>query len=279
MDMFIDALVAEIPGDYIIFIQTNGSQLLQHSWFFEKWGPRLMISISYDFMYQDINRTQFGITPTLEMLRKNGVQDIQFQYVMPISDPKCFSLQNLKSITDLCFKNGVKQVCLIPLRHYRGKTKFKVIVDEINLPQFFDAFLKFVQMLYIMGIDVLVDGHSSGLDKHYFDNHKQMILSPDGKIYPEYDFLEYQRPETVIGTWKGEVALNRVDPTQEDAMLHSRCITCPSKPTCGLKYLFGMFDEDPTNSQCEQFYQMLTVIIQHVQKLKQQKTLLHWIGV
>ena len=277
MDKILTALVTAIPGEYLIFIQSNGSQMLQNRWFFEKWGSRLSISISYDFLFQDINRTLFGIDHTLDMLKECGVANIQFQYVMPIQDPKVFSLAAIKSITDLCFRHNVKHVNLIPLRHIRGKDKFRVIVDEINLEQFFGAFIKFIHVLYVMGINVLVDGHSDDIDKHYFDDHKQMVLSPDGLIYPEYDFLEYKRTETSIGRWKGDVVLSRKDVSTR-VELNPHCSNCPAHNECGLKYLYAVFDRDPTESNCRQFYQMLTFIIKHTQKLKQHPNLVEWIG-
>lgn len=280
MDKMMDAICAEIPGDYAFYIQSNGSQMLQHRWFFEKWGPRLEVSISYDFLYQDLNRTLFEINPTMQMLNAVGVRGKQFQYVMPVTDPKVFSLAAVKSITDICHKNNVRRINLIPLRHIRGKDKFEVIVDRLDLPQFFDAFLKFIHILYTMGIDVVVDGHGHGLDKHYFDDHKQLVLSPDGLLYPEFDFLEYKRIETTVGRWRDPIEVERVKPREnEDQMLRPGCVSCPSRETCGLKYLHGMFGTDPATTKCVQFYQMLTVIIQHAQKLKQQPTFFHWIGI
>lgn len=279
MDKFMEGITAAVPGDYRVFVQTNGSQLLQHEWFFEKWGRKLTVSISYDFMFQDLNRTMFQVGPAIDMMHRHGVEHVQLQYVMPINDPRVFSFAALKSITDICFKHNVRHLDLIPLRHYRGKDKFKVIVDELDLPQFFHAFLKFIHMLYIYGIDVVVDGHGSGIDKQYFDNHKQMILSPDGYIYPEYDFLEYQRHETIIGQWKGDAVQVSRQRSDEDEMIWDQCITCTSRSSCGLKFLFGMFDVDPAGSKCKQFYEMLDIIILHTQKLKQKPSILEWVGV
>jgi radical SAM protein with 4Fe4S-binding SPASM domain len=280
MDKMMDAIVQSVPGDYPFYIQTNGSQILQHRWFFEKWGPRLEISISYDFMYQDLNRSLFEINPTLKMMAETGVRGRQFQYVMPVTDPKVFSLAAIKSITDICHKNDVRRIVLIPLRHIRGKDKFRVIIDELNLPQFFDAFLKFVQMLYLMGIDVVIDGHGNGFDKHYFNDHKQLVLSPDGYLYPEFDFLEYKRTETTVGRWRDPVSVERIKTKeQEDQMLRPKCQVCPSRDLCGLKYLHGIFETDPETDKCAQFYQMLMVVIQHAQKLKQQPTFFHWVGI
>lgn len=278
MDKILSAIVEEIPGDYLIFIQTNGSQMVQHRWFFEKWGHRLSISISYDFMYQDLNRTAFGIDPALQMLNECGVVNIQFQYVMPIHDPRVFSLASIKSITDVCFKHKVKHLNLIPLRHIRGKDKFRVIVDEINLSQFLDAFLKFIHILYVMGINVIIDGHSTDVDKHYFDNHKQMVLSPDGLIYPEYDFLEYKREETTLGRWKNGVEVTR-QRADETVMLKEHCLQCSSRDMCGLKYLYSIFDKDPSDSACVEFYRVLMFIIAHTQKLNQKRSILEWVGV
>lgn len=279
MDKMIEAIVEVVPGDYPFYIQTNGSQMLQHRWFFEKWGNRLEISISYDFHFQELNRSLFEINPTLKMLKDCGVRGIQFQYVMPINNPKVFSLAVVKSITDVCFKNGVRRLNLIPLRHIRGKDKFDVIVDDIDLRQFFDAFLKFIQILYVMGLDVIVDGHGIGFDKHYFSDHKQLVLSPDGLMYPEYDFLEYKRTEAAVGRWRTPVSVDRVKtPEEEDKMLRPKCQTCPARDMCGLKYLHGMFETDPQTDNCATFYQMMMVVIQHAQKLKQQPSLMHWIG-
>lgn len=280
MDKIMDATREAVPGDYPFYIQSNGSLMLQNRWFFEKWGKQLEISISYDFMYQDINRSHFEIIPALKMLKECGVRGIQFQYVMPINDPKVFSLAAIKSITDICFKSGVRRLCLIPLRHIRGKDRFHVIVDEISLPQFFDAFVKFIQILYVMGLDVVVDGHGKGFDKHYFDNHKQLVLSPDGLLYPEFDFLEYKHTEASVGQWRAPTEVKRQKTVEEEnEMLRPKCITCPARSGCGLKYLHGMFDTDPQSDACVTFYQMMMVVIQHAQKIKQQPSLMHWIGV
>lgn len=280
MDKAMDAITQAVTGDYAFYIQTNGSLMLQNRWFFEKWGPRLEVSISYDFLYQNLNRTLFEITPALKMLQDCGVRGVQFQYVMPINDPRVFSLSAVKAITDICLKNGVRRLNLIPLRHIRGKDKFDVILDDINVPQFFDAFLKFIHILYAMGLDVVVDGHGKGFDKHYFDDHKQLVLSPDGLLYPEYDFLEYKRTETSVGSWRIPIHVDRKKTREEeDAMLRPGCVQCPARDACGLKYLHGMFETDPKTNKCAQFYQLLTVVIQHAQKLKQQPSFFHWVGV
>src|ERR1700675_4424111 len=53
IDKILDAVEIEFPGaDFPIFIQTNGSRIVNNEWFLEKWNSRLHISISYDFIYQ-----------------------------------------------------------------------------------------------------------------------------------------------------------------------------------------------------------------------------------
>jgi radical SAM protein with 4Fe4S-binding SPASM domain len=274
MDQVLDAIVAEFDTDFMIFIQTNGSMILGNEWFLDKWQKQLMISISYDFMYQDINRTLFDIHGTLNALSDRQIP-VQLQYVMPTNDPKVFSLRAVKSITDVCHGHEDVSVNLIPLRHIRGKDKFRVILDELDVKQAIAALLQFIQILYVMKVNVVVDGHGEGIDKHYFDNHKQLVLSPDGHIYPEYDFLEYKMKTTRIGKWKNGVEINRQQ--SEDHLLLEGCQTCPSREMCGLKYLYKAFDKEPEGA-CVEFYKMLKIVILHAQKLKQQNTLLHWIG-
>lgn len=278
MQSIIEAVTEVMPGDYPIYIQTNGSLITANREFIERWGSRLDVSISYDFMFQDVNRKHFEIIPALRLLNEVGVRGIQFQYVMPINDPRVFSLDAVKEITSVCIKNNVRRLNLIPLRHIRGKDKFEVIIDKLDIAQFFGAFLKFIHVLYALEMDVIVDGHGVGFDKHYFSNHKLMILSPDGMIYPEYDFLEYKETKTAIGTWKDKVVVTRTREI-EDQIIPDPCKTCTVRDLCGLKYLHGMFDTLPSTSKCVEFYKLLYVVIQHAQKLKQQPSFFHWIGV
>lgn len=273
MDEILDAIVKEFDDEFMVFIQTNGSMILGNEWFLDKWKDQLMISISYDFLYQDINRTLFDIHGSLNALSDRDI-GVQLQYVMPINDSKVFSLKAVKSITDVCYGHKDISINLIPLRHIRGKDKFRVILDDIDVKQSAAAFLQFIQMLYVMKINVTVDGHGDDIDKHYFDNHKQLVLSPDGYIYPEYDFLEYKMEETRIGNWK-RIEINRQ--RDEEHLLLDGCKTCSSREMCGLKYLYKAFDKEPEGS-CVEFYALLNVAIKHAQKIKQKNTLLHWIG-
>ena len=128
-----------------------------------------------------------------------------------------------------------------------------------------------------IGIGVVVDGQAEGVDKHYFDNHKQIVLSPDGFIYPEYDFLEYRMEETRIGTWRDEVRLSRISDFDKDFLL-PECRSCEAVETCGLKYWYKKFAQEPKGN-CRTFYRATLLAILHAQKLKQKPNFMKWIGV
>ncbi len=279
MDEIITRIVESTDQPVMIFVQTNGSLITKNRWFFEKWRDILYVSISYDFMHQTINRTPMDAESAIAMLNDVGITKIQLQYVMPISDPKVFGLNTVKSITRMFSTYQIQGLVLIPLRHYRGADKFKVIIDELDLPQFFGAFMRFIHVLYAYNINVQIDGQGEGIDKHYFDNHKQLVISPDGKLYPEYDFLEYQWHHTAIGEWKNDIRIDRHQPETETSLILDDCRECPSRPVCGLKYLFKGFDKPRMTDKCKTFYQMMNAIILHTQKLKQQPSFFHWIGV
>lgn len=276
MDKIMDAITDEVSNSIPFFIQTNGSLISQHEWFFKKWGSRLYISISFDFQYQELNRTKFVIEPAIKMLKQYGIEGIQLQYVMPISDPQVFSFDALKTMVTTYKRLGATSIDLIPLRHLRGGDKFDVIVDKINIGQFALAFLDFIQMLYIKGVNVFVDGHRTGHDKTYFNNHKQMILSPDGYLYPEYDFLEYQWTDTRIGQWKESHQIVQIKPELD--LIKSQCVECPSRSECGLKYLYHGFDR-PISGNCVTFYQAMKLIVAHTQKLTSRPKLIDWVGI
>ncbi len=283
MDNILDKIDEMFPdSNFPFYIQTNGSLIVGNEWFLKKWKERLFVSISYDFLFQGENRTEFDIAATIQALQSAGVNNIQFQFVVPIHKRNAFSLDTIKSITDVCAKNNIKRINIIPLRHIRGKDKFRVIVDEIDLKAFFNAFTKFIEMLYVMGMTVLIDGQEHDFDKHYFENHKQIILSPDGYIYPEYDFLEYKMYDTVVGTWKKQtiipIKLVRDNPDQETPLIPLICVDCESRDQCGLKFLYKEFEKTPQGN-CRTFYQMLNIAIKHSQKLRQKPTLMHWIGI
>ncbi|MCW6598676.1 radical SAM protein [Yersinia ruckeri] len=278
MDGILDRL-AEIDYKPRIFIQTNGSMLLKHRDFLDKWKDYLFVSISFDFAFQGLNRTEFPIVETIQTLNEFNI-GVQLQYVMPLNNKQVFSLQAIDSILEVWKSCKVESLNLIPLRHIRGKDQFQVLVHDMNIQALIQELLKFIQLLYVFGINIYIDGHSGAeIDKNYFGDHKQLVLSPDGYIYPEYDFLEYRVEGSRLGSWLGIIDVQRSNSQQEQFLIPKSCLTCPQKDNCGLKFLHSLFDTQPQHDKCSTFYQGLTIAIKHLAKLKAKPTLLHHLGV
>ena len=263
-----------IRNGWKMSITTNGSLIKKNEDFFKEYADVLYVTISYDFMHQAHNREEFDVVEMSEVLNSNKVQ-WQWQCVLPIDRPDSFSFENIASIVRTCYKTRCRSINLIPLRHKRGKDKFTVIIDDIDLEQFLDAFLQFIQILYIKKISIYIDGCYTRVDKAYFSEHNKLILSPDGFIYPEFDFLEYKTEHARIGNWK----LKQIWRNQGD---HGRvlpnCMDCDKRPSCGLKYLYFMFGEEPTGA-CKSFYTYIDLAIMHITRLREKQNLLEWVGI
>tara|TARA_B100000900_G_scaffold193735_1_gene163852 strand:- start:3948 stop:5045 length:1098 start_codon:yes stop_codon:yes gene_type:complete len=264
-------------------ITTNGSKVAESKEFMEKWGSRLKLTISYDFAFQKQNRELFDVIEMTKAIHDHGAS-MQWQYVVPIHDKRCFSMDAITDIVRTCHSTGCNTVNLIPLRHRRGARKFDVLIDDLYLPEFFDNFLQFITILYAKNINVYVDGiygPLSAIDKFYYDNHGKIILSPDGYMYPEYDFLEYKRKEFQVGQWSDGTA--DFEPKfyrqrSESSLIREDCMSCVSKDSCGLKYLYKMFNEKPKGS-CVQFYKMIDTSIAYAYKLQQKSSVFEWVGI
>lgn len=261
-------------NNWPITITTNGSLIKEHAAFFEKYKDVVYVTVSYDFMHQSENREEFDVVEMANVLNANKIQ-WQWQCVLPIDRADSFSFDNIKNIVTTCYQTKCRSINIIPLRHKRGKDKFTVIIDKIDLKQFLDAFLQFIQILYIKKVAVYIDGCYTKIDKAYFSEHNKLILSPDGFIYPEFDFLEYKTVNARIGDWKNK----QIWQNQGDAgRIHTECMTCEKRPSCGLKYLYHLFDEEPVG-KCKEFYTYMDYAIMHVSKLNQKQNILEWVGV
>jgi sulfatase maturation enzyme AslB (radical SAM superfamily) len=253
-------------------ILTNGTLLKRNEKFLNRYGKYLNISISYDFTKMKDNRGYgVDIEDILRLLDKYNCKTAQLQWVVDMRDKECFNMEVLKRITDLYKVFHIGMLTLIPLRHIRGKTKFRNIMDSVDVQDFMRGFLQFIQMLYVLKIKVSIDGHSHGINKAYFNNHKQIILSPDGYIYPEFDFLDYKVKDARIGNWK-DMKLNRL--TNADAFLSPvSCHSCSQFYNCGIKYLYKLFDETPSG-ECEKFYTYQEAIVAHYDRLSKYDNLI-----
>jgi radical SAM protein with 4Fe4S-binding SPASM domain len=132
-------------------------------------------------------------------------------------------------------------------------------------------------MLHVAGINLAIDGHTQEVEKNYYANHKQIVLAPDGLIYPEYQFIEYKAPAYNIGSW-ADGEFKRTE--KKDHLLRTACVTCPERELCGLQYYYSMFEIDPPDlDKCRSFYQYIDLCIRHLAKLKQHKNLLSAVGI
>ncbi len=279
----IEAIRERIPNfESVFYIQTNGSLILKHKEFFEKHKDVLYVSISYDFVFQGDNRTEFDVEETLQFLNDQGIP-VHFQYVIPTNRKGVFDIEVYSTIVKLYRKYKIQRLVLILLRHIRHEDHFEtVIADEsIDLKRFFLGFMQFVQLLYVAGIQMAIDGHASKIDKNYYKNHKQMVLAPNGMIVPEYQFIEYGDYDFAIGRWKPFVEVSRdIMPPKAQSKLREACRTCEVTDLCGLRYHYAMFDMDPpAPERCKEFYSLNMMTIKHLYKLNEKPTLLHHLGV
>ena len=259
-----------ILGNVEIYITTNGSLIAENEWFFQKWN-NIHITLSYDFNYQEINRAPIDLKTLSEVLYRNNCY-LMFQFVIP---PNGFNEDTIASVIKSCKQARCDTVNLIPLRHHRGRQKFKVLIDDVDLKWYAINFMRFIHTLYVQGINLNIDGNYDKIDKQYLNNHGKLIVSPDGYLYPEFDYLEYKRKEFRVGKWRNGIVLDRVK--SEDEYLRETCISCPLRDVCGLKYLYRMFGEEPKGN-CVEFYKIISLMVRHLHTLKQKPTLMHWIG-
>lgn len=260
-------------NNWQISMTTNGSLVKENEHFFKKYKDSIRATVSYDFMFQEINREGFDVKEMASVLNENC--EWQWQFVIPIDDPKSFSFDSIKNIVNTCYSTGCRIVNIIPLRHKRGKHKFETILDRVNLEQFLDAFLQLLQILYIKRIRVFIDGCYTSIDKAYFSEHNKLVISPDGFLYPEFDFLEYKTENARVGDWKNKQVWKNLG---DKGRIHESCMSCPKRPSCGLKYLYKLFDEVPKGN-CIKFYKYIDYAIMHNAKLYEKKNVLEWVGV
>lgn len=271
IDELLELIVPLFP-DMEYYITSNGSHVVDNEWFFEKWAGKIHVTLSYDFNFQEVNREYVDVVALSEVLYRHNCY-LMYQFVVP---PDGFREDTLASVISTMRKTHCNTINLIPLRHYRGKEKFKVLIDDIDLKWYMVDMMRFIQALYAYGITINIDGNYDKIDKHYLDNHGKVILSPDGYLYPEFDYVEYKRHEFRVGKWKNGIEIYRKK--DESEYLLPGCLSCDLYFACGLKYLYKMFDETPKGN-CVEFYKVIDLMVKHLSKLKQEKTFMHWIGI
>jgi organic radical activating enzyme len=263
-------------NNWLVSMTTNGSLVAENEEFFKQYKGILAATVSYDFMFQEQNRESFDVDEMARVLNENCEQ-WKWQWVLPINDKRAFSFNNISQFVNTCYRTKCTTVNIIPLRHLRGKDKFTVIIDDIDLYQFFEAFLQFLQILYIKKINIFIDGNYQFIDKAYFSDHSKLILGPDGFMYPEFEWLEYKVNAARTGQWDTTVPVVWKNVGDDDKIFDT-CRSCSSRPSCGLKYLYKMFDEQPKGN-CKTFYEIIDFSIKHISKLKEKNNLVDWVGL
>ena len=275
MEEIINQVSSMFPG-MKFFIQTNGSLIMKNQDFITRHAGNLRISISHDMSFQSINRTVYDLGEVLDFLRDVGVDMIQIQHVLPVNRQDAFSIDHYASIVKTFSQHRVDRLSLIPLRHIRGFGRFRTLVNDVPPAEVFQKLIQLVQMLYVQGIPTVVDGMEEKIEKSYFNAHKQLVLSPDGYLYPEFDFIEYKVEGARIGQWQGNITLNRS--TSDDHLIWEKCHTCPARNQCGIKYLYGIFGQEPDNT-CLAINGMYMAVIRHNLALRQAGNLLNVVGM
>lgn len=260
-----------------VIITTNASLILENKEFIERWSKYLQLTISYDFIFQEENRDYVDIDSVGQLCLDNNIP-IMWQFVMPITDPRIFSLDVVKDIVDKTKYCKDRFVNLIPLRHHRGESKFKDFFDDIDLYKFSEELIRLITTLYNYNVSVIIDGNYDKIDKNYLGRHYKIILSPDGFIYPEYDFCEYRVKETRLGSWKSVIPLfNEHDISREKQLIFDSCNSCEVREECGIKYLYKLFDRTPSGN-CKKFYEIINNVVKYNNDLKKKPTVWHWVN-
>lgn len=260
-----------------VVITTNASLIFENKDFIERWGKYLQLTISYDFIFQEENRDYVDIDSVGQLCLDNNIP-IMWQFVMPITDSRIFSLDVVEDIVDKTKYCKDRFVNLIPLRHHRGESKFKDFFDDVDLYQFSEELIRLVTTLYNYNISVIIDGNYDKIDKNYLGKHYKIILSPDGFIYPEYDFCEYRVKETRLGSWKSIIPLfNEHDISREKQLIFDSCNSCEVREECGIKYLYKLFDRTPSGN-CKKFYEIINNVVKYNNEIKKKPTVWHWVN-
>lgn len=251
----------------LYYIQTNGSLILKNKEFLEKWADKLLISISYDFIYQDINRTYFDMEETLKYLKSINIP-VKLQSVVPMSG-EFFKAETLYKILSWHEKDLVQKYGFVPLKYIRSIEAYNILLDNMTknyISEFFSNYIRFLQTLVINNIPFHLDGVDDFYNTSYkeYEDPVELIVSPDGYLYSEFDFLDYRQTDVRYGKWRNELELY----PEVKYKLLSYCETCQVKDMCGLKYARGAFNLPVDNDHCEFFLNLQKMTFMHIKKLQ-----------
>ena len=256
----------------LYYIQTNGSLILKNKEFLTKWADRLLISISYDFNYQETNRTLFDVDETLEFLKSKNIP-VKLQSVVPMSGD-FFKARTMTQIMTWYEKGWVQKFGFVALKYTRSPKAYTIHLDDMSkeyIASFFQKYLVFLQTLVINNIPFHLDGVDDFKvhDYNEYDNPSELIVSPDGYLYSEFDFLDYRQTEVRSGKWRNGLELYN----DVQYKLLDYCKTCSTRDMCGLKYARSAFDLPITLKHCEYFLTLQRMTFMHLNKLKNKSLL------
>lgn len=236
----IDSIIDNTSDTSLIFIQTNGSLILKNKDFFQKHKNQLFVSISYDFLFQEENRGSFDIVGTINFLKENGIQ-VKLQSVLPMYDLRSTGFEFVQSVYDVFSKAPFDGLTLIPLQFIRNDKGYNYIYTKGVIPMkvYLARFQKLLEYLYVMNIYSTVMGYEDDYNRHYFDYTKQLVIAPDGYVYPDYAFVENMSEYSRLGAWRNNMISIKTLPTSEIAS-DPYCLTCSRNDKCGRQYVSTM---------------------------------------
>jgi len=283
MDKIMEQIDETICNKMSYHICTNGTFIERDKWFLKKWQDRLNISLSYDFAYQTDHRElpnngpYLDINKALTFLSTLNLQQLEIYYTMTINKSSIFSMDRVTDIVKLFNQyNRIDKLSILPVRFDNHTTPNNYLTNTFPIKEFIQKMIKFSELLYVAGIPVVIDGidnvHSGALPS--IENQTLHILSPDGNIYNDYVFLEYNYTEASFGNWRTK------ELCEFKETIRLRCKTCSVSDICNDKYYYKVWftENDLNNSCCEEFNKMIVVWLnKYLAKLKTKQNLVEHI--
>ena len=259
------------------YFQTNGSLILNNKEFITKWKDKIIISISYDFNKQEDNRTGFDMEESLEFLKSIGVP-AKLQSVVPM-DGSFFDSDTIHKILRWKERNLVYRLGFVPLKYIRSVEEYKILLDDMSeeyITAFFFKFIRFLQTLVLYNIEFHLDGVDDFTEDSFKDysDPVELIVSPDGYMYSEFDFLDYRQEHLRFGKWRDGVEIYKDVPFK----MMDECKECTAKNICGLKYARQEFDLGFKTFNCRTFLTLQQMTFKHITKLRE-RSLLEHVGI
>lgn len=203
---------------------------------------------------------------------------IQLQCVVPLNIENVFNDDFLNSILRIYSKYKLNKLSLILLKSiFTGTQMTEYTLRNINFIKLGSDLIDYINILLNKGIYLAIEGFYSESDKssYYIKEYfKQIVICPDGNVYPDYDFYTRNKVDFIIGSWKSN--------EKQDLMiehifncLDERCKKCNKHHFCRLKFIKPVFDSDLLFSdwpRCKEFIDILYTVILYLTNKKRELT-------